>query len=107
MRGGSLTRFRPDDQFGSGFVRDFIGSSVKGGWEGLKTGGVRGLPNIVGGIRGVKKGGKRAVKPKAEQVIQRTTSLAHESHLFQTRASHASPRPRLESTKKSTKRRDD
>ena len=35
MRGGSLTRFRPDDQFGSGLVRDFIGSSVKGGWEGL------------------------------------------------------------------------
>ena len=71
MRGGSLTRFRPDDQFGSGFVRDFIGSSVKGGWEGLKTGGVRGLPNIVGGIRGVKKGGKRVVKRKAQQVIQR------------------------------------
>ena len=40
MRGGSLTRFRPDDQFGSGLVRDFIGSSVKGGWEGLKTGGM-------------------------------------------------------------------
>ena len=38
MRGGSLTRFRPDDQFGSGFVRDFIGSSVKEGWEGLKKG---------------------------------------------------------------------
>ena len=71
MRGGSLTRFRPDDQFGSGFVRDFIGSSVKGGWEGLKTGGVRGLPNIAGGIRGVKKGGKRVLKRKAEQVIQR------------------------------------
>ena len=71
MRGGSLIRLRPDDQFGSGFVRDFIGSSVKGGWEGLKKGGVRGLPNIVGGIRGVKKGGKRAVKRKAEQVIQR------------------------------------
>ena len=34
-------------------------------------GGVRGLPNIVGGIRGVKKGGKRALKHKAEQVIQR------------------------------------
>ena len=71
MRGGSLTRFRPDDQFGGGFVRDFIGSGVKGGWEGLKTGGVRGLPNIAGGIRGVKKGGKRALKRKAEQVIQR------------------------------------
>ena len=71
MRGGSLTRLRPDDQFGSGFVRDFIGSSVKEGWEGLKKGGVRGLPNIVGGIGGVKKGGKRAVKCKAKQVIQR------------------------------------
>ena len=71
MRGGSLTRFRPDDQFGSGLVQDFIGFSVKGGWEGLKMGGVRGLPNIVGGIQGMKKGGKRVLKRKAEQVIQR------------------------------------
>ena len=71
MRGGSLTRLRPDDQFGSGFVRDFIESSMREGWEGLKKGGPRGLPNIAGGIRGVKKGGRRAVKRKTEQVVQR------------------------------------
>ena len=56
MRGGSLTRFRPDDQSGSGFLRDFASSSLRSGWEGLKTGGPWGLPNIAGGFRGVKRG---------------------------------------------------
>ena len=60
MRGGSLTRFRPDDQFGSGFLRYVVGSSFREGWKGLKTGGVRGLP---------KSDGKRAVKRKAQQVV--------------------------------------
>ena len=57
MRGGSLTRFKPDDQSGSGFLRDFASSSLRSGWEDLKTGGPWGLPNIAGGIRGVKRGG--------------------------------------------------
>ena len=69
MRGGSLTRFRPDDQSGNGFVRDFIRASAREGWKRLKTGGPLVLPNIVGGIRGVKRGGKRAIKRKALQEI--------------------------------------
>ena len=71
MRGGSLTWFRPDDEFGSGFLRDVVGLSFREGWKGLKTGGVRGLPNIAGGVRGIKRGGKRAVKWKAQQVMER------------------------------------
>ena len=73
MRGGSLTRFRPDDQSGTGFLKDFASSSLRGGWEGLKKGGRWGLPNIAGGIRGVKKGGKRAIKRKALTEINRAS----------------------------------
>ena len=58
MRGGSLTRFRPDNQLGSGFVPDFVGSSLREGWEGFQKGGPLGLPNIAGGILGVKRGGR-------------------------------------------------
>ena len=67
MRGGSLTRFRPDSQSGSGVsVGDFVSlvkrstqGGVKSGWKGLKTGGPVGLPNIPGGFRGAKRGAKR------------------------------------------------
>ena len=60
MRGGSLTRFRPDDQSGCGVrVGDFVSlvkrstqGGLKGGWKGLKTGGPLELPNIPGGFRG-------------------------------------------------------
>ena len=71
MRGGSLTRFRPDDQSGNGFLRDLTSSSVRSGWEGLKTGGRWGLPNIAGGVRGVKRGAKRAIKRMALAEINR------------------------------------
>ena len=71
MKDASLTRFRPDEQSGSGFLRDFASSSLRARWEGLKTGGRWGLPNIAGGIRGVKRGGKRAIKRKALAEINR------------------------------------
>ena len=72
MRGGTLTRFRPDEQSGNGFVRDVVSSSLRSGWKGLKTGGPLGLPlNVAGAIRGVKRGGKRAVKRKALAEINR------------------------------------
>ena len=64
-------RFRPDDQSGSGFVGDFVGAAAQEGWKGLKTGGPLGLPNIAGGIRGVKRGGKRVVKSKALEQINK------------------------------------
>ena len=67
MRGGSLTRFRPDDQSGGNFANEFKSllktsalGGVRGGWKGLKTGAPLGLPNIPGGIRGAKRGAKRA-----------------------------------------------
>ena len=49
MRGGSLTRFRPDDQSGSGVrVGDFVSlvkrstqGGLKGGWERFKKREVR------------------------------------------------------------------
>ena len=66
MRGGSLTRFRPDDQSGGGIASDFkslVKSSAqggwKGGWKGLKTGGPWRLPNIPGRFRGAKRGAQR------------------------------------------------
>ena len=74
MRGGSLTRFRPDEQSGRGFVRDLLTatakdaakSALKSGWQGLKTNTSFGLPlNIAAGKRGLKTGAKRAVKRKA------------------------------------------
>jgi len=71
MRGGALTRFKPHGQMGRGFLRDFSGSSLREGWQGLKKGGPMGLPNIAGGIRGVRAGGKRAIKRKALSEINR------------------------------------
>ena len=71
MRGGSLTRFKPDDQSGNGFLRDLVSSSARSGWEGLKTRGRWGLPSISGGVRGVKRGAKRAIKRKALTEINR------------------------------------
>ena len=79
MRGGSLTRFRPDDQSGSGVsVGDFVSlvkrstqGGMKGGWKGLKTGGPLGLPNIPGGFRGAKKGIKGGVKRASLDIINR------------------------------------
>ena len=69
MRGGSLTCFRPD-----GFTQDFILAIAQEGWEGLKTGGPLGLPNIAEGIRGIKRGGKRAIKRKAVQEINKVAN---------------------------------
>ena len=71
MRGGSLNRFKPDDQSGNGFIQDFILASAQEGWKGLETGGPLGLPNIAEGIRGIKRGGKRAIKRKALQEINK------------------------------------
>ena len=41
MKGGSLTRFKPDPQDGGGFVQELLKTSVKGGLKGSKSG--RGL----------------------------------------------------------------
>ena len=42
MKGGSLTRFKPDPQDGGGFVQELLKASVMGGLKGLKSGrGVR------------------------------------------------------------------
>ena len=78
MRGGSLTRFRPDDQSGGNFANEFtslVKSSALGGargaWKGLKTGSLLGLPNIPGGIRGAKRGVKRGAKRTSLDIINR------------------------------------
>ena len=72
MRGGSLTCYRPDDyQGGKGFLKDLASSSQRSGWQGLKKGGVAGLPiNVKGAIRGIKSSGKRTVKRKAQEVVK-------------------------------------
>ena len=75
MRGGSLTRFKPDPQSGNGLM-DLIGSSVKdilgtaalGGWEGLK--GSKCLRDVkTNTVKGFKEGLKRGVKRKAKEVF--------------------------------------
>ena len=72
MRGGSLTRYRPDDvsQEGEGFLRDIVTQSLGGAADGFKTG--RNLRDRISQAkRGAKHGAKRAVKRKAEEVIAR------------------------------------
>ena len=72
MRGGSLTRFRPDEQSGNGFFRDLAALTARSGWQGLKKGGPLGMPvNIAGAIRSAKKGGKQAIRRKALAEINR------------------------------------
>ena len=74
MRGGSLTRFRPDDQSGGNFASLLKTSAIggaRGGWKGLKAGGPLGLPNIPGGIRGAKRGAKLGAKRASLDIINR------------------------------------
>ena len=68
MRGCSLTRYRPDDvsQEGEGFLRDIVTQSLGGAAGGFKTG-----RNLRDRISQAKRGAKRAVKRKAEDVIAR------------------------------------
>ncbi len=70
MKGGSLTRFRPDPQGGGGFFQELVRTSALGGLEGFKSGhGVRDRIQKV--KEGVKRSAKRAVKRKAYEVIDR------------------------------------
>ena len=68
-----MTLYRPDDyQGGKGFLRDLTSLSLRSGWQGLKKGEEAGLPiNVKGALRGIKSGGKRAVKHKVQEVVQR------------------------------------
>ena len=67
MKGGSLTRFKPDPQDGGGFVQELLKASVKGGLRGLKGG--RGLRDRIRKAKeGATRSAKRAVKRKAVDV---------------------------------------
>ena len=89
MKGGSLTRFRPDSQDGGGFVPELLKASVMGGVTGLKRG--RGVGDHIRKAKeGATRSAKQAVKRKAYEVLDRNikknsmTSLAtNESHLLQ------------------------
>ena len=88
MRGSGLTRYRPENQVGGGyldsFVKDVLGSATsqakKEGWDSLKSGGPLGLPSLFAGVRGVKRGAiggaKRGVKRKATSAIDRANAAA-------------------------------
>ena len=70
MKGGSLTRFRPDTQDGGGFVQELLKKSVRGGLRGLKSGrGVR--DRIRKAKEGATRSAKQAVKRKAYEVLDR------------------------------------
>lgn len=73
MKGGSLTRFRPDPTFsqsGEGILGDLVKSTLRGGYEGFKSGhGVTDRIRKTG--RGMKRGLKRGVKRKAEEAATR------------------------------------
>ena len=91
MRGSGLTRYRPDNQGGGGvgsFLRNIFNDvkdstkeeARREGWKALKSGGPMGLPSLVAGIRGVKRGAvrgaKRGVKRKANSAIQHANAKA-------------------------------
>lgn len=72
MKGGTLTRFRPDPstQSGEGLLGDLLKSTLRGGFEGFKSGhGV--ADRIRKTSRGLKSGLKRGVKRKAEEAATR------------------------------------
>ena len=70
MKGGSLTRFRPDPQDGGGFVQELLKASVRGSLRGLKSGsGVR--DRIRKAKEGATRSVKQAVKRKAYEVLDR------------------------------------
>jgi len=70
MKGGSLTRFKPDPQGGGGFVHELLKASVRGGLKGLKSSrGVR--DHIRKAKEGAKRSVKQAVKRKAYDVPDR------------------------------------
>ena len=70
MKGGSLTRFKPDPQEGGGFVQELLKASVMGGLKGLKSDrSVR--DRIRKAKEGAKRSAKRAVKRKAYEVLDR------------------------------------
>jgi len=71
MKGGSLTRFKPDPQDGDGFVQELLKASVTGGLKGLKSGrGVR--DRIRKTKQGATRCAKQAVKRKAYEVLDRS-----------------------------------
>ena len=72
MRGGSLTRYYPDNpnQDGQGFFGNVARSAASEGWKGLKSGRTP-LPNIRAAVRGAKRGATQAVKRKALQEINK------------------------------------
>ena len=88
MRGSGLTRYRPDNQGGGGyigaFLKDVLGSAKSEakseGWKGLKSGGPLGLPSLFAGVRGVKRGAirgaKRGVNRKASSAINIANAAA-------------------------------
>lgn len=70
MKGGSLTRFKPDPQSGGGFFQELLKASVSGGLKGLKRGhGVR--DRIRKAKEGAKRSAKQGVKRKAYEVLDR------------------------------------
>ncbi|KAJ7371654.1 hypothetical protein OS493_023672 [Desmophyllum pertusum] len=77
MKGGSLTRFRPDSkQEGQGLkdiLMDVLENTTAGGWEGLKR-SYNPLKAPVNVASGVKKGFKRGLKRGLEKEIQRQAS---------------------------------
>ena len=57
MKGGSLTRFRPDPQDGGGFFHKLVKTSVMEGLKGFESG-----RDIRDRIQKMKDGAKRSVK---------------------------------------------
>ena len=70
MKGGSLTRFKPDPQDGGGFKQELLKASVKGDLKRLKSG--RSVRDRIGKAKeGATRSAKRAVKRKAHEVLDR------------------------------------
>ena len=68
MKGGSLSRFKPDPQDGGGFVQELLKASVREGLKGLKSShGIR--DRIPKAKEGATRSAKQAVKRKAYEVL--------------------------------------
>ena len=80
MRGGSLTRFRPDDtQLGEGIIGNIVKATLLGGLTGLKSSQRLGdvQKNTVQGLKQLL---KRGVKRKAKEIL--TKEVAKRTKTF-------------------------
>jgi len=96
MIGGGLVRFHPDKSKQSGdglswkrikssapaLLRDVLNETAMAGLKGLNAGARGGRPNWKGGLAGVKRGAKSALKRKANQEVKKLVAKRIKRDVF-------------------------